>query len=274
MELSSASPKSNSINDKALYRYSTLLAVRALRSTRPRKGSVLMLTETLCVKYGAWVHLSEAHAMRYISQHTSIPVPKVLCAFAHNDCTYIVMERIKGDMLGTGWLRRSEDSKARLLAQLKKLVQEMRELQAPKGVGVASIDGGSLYDARVPGPTLRFGPFRTIDEFHRHLRRGLEFGPELSLEVQELIKSQDKSWPLVFTHGDLSSFNILVREDDIVGVVDWETAGWYPSYWEYTTACQVNPQNSFWITEIDKFLDPMPEELSADRIRQNFFGDI
>ncbi|KAB8237170.1 aminoglycoside phosphotransferase family protein [Aspergillus alliaceus] len=252
MELSSASPKSNSINDKALYRYSTLLAVRALRSTRPRKGSVLMLTETLCVKYGAWVHLSEAHAMRYISQHTSIPVPKVLCAFAHNDCTYIVMERIKGDMLGTGWLRRSEDSKARLLAQLKKLVQEMRELQAPKGVGVASIDGGSLYDARVPGPTLRFGPFRTIDEFHRHLRRGLEFGPD----------------------GDLSSFNILVREDDIVGVVDWETAGWYPSYWEYTTACQVNPQNSFWITEIDKFLDPMPEELSADRIRQNFFGDI
>lgn len=68
------------------------------------------------------------------------------------------------------------------------------------------------------------------------------------LEVRELIKQQDQDddkWPLVFTHGDLSRLNILARGDDIVGIIDWETAGWYPSYWEYTTACQVNPQNSF-----------------------------
>jgi len=34
----------------------------------------------------------------------------------------------------------------------------------------------------------------------------------------------------VFTHGDLSSLNVLVRGDQIVGIIDWETAGWYPSY--------------------------------------------
>jgi hypothetical protein len=47
-----------------------------------------------------------------------------------------------------------------------------------------------------------------------------------------------------------------------VGIIDWETAGWYSSYWEYTTACQVNPQILSWAHEIDKFLTPMPEELA------------
>ena len=72
-------------------------------------------------------------------------------------------------------------------------------------------------------------------------------------------------------HGDLSSLNILVRGDEIVGIIDWETAGWYPSYWEYSTASQVNPENMFWAEEIDKFLHPMPEDLAMDKVRQKSF---
>lgn len=233
-----------------------------------------MLTDRLCVKYGRRVHLSEASTMHFISQHTSIPVPKVLCAFTHSGRSYIVMERIQGDIIGSGWVRRSEESKAKLLSQLKKMIQEMRDLQPPEGIGVASVDGGPLSDCRVPGPFLRFGPFATIQNFHRHLRGGMEFDSRLDPEIQDLIKQQSKSWPLVFTHGDLSSLNILARHDDIVGIVDWETAGWYPSYWEYTSACQVNPQNSFWVDEIDKFIQPVPKELAMEHVRRKHFGDI
>jgi len=177
-------------------------------------------------------------------------------------------------MIGSGWVKRSEESKTKLLAQLGKMIRELRELKHPEtmGLAVASVDGGSLYDCRIPGASLRFGPFETIQDFHRHLRTGVEFDRKLNSEAQELIKQQAKPWPLVFTHGDLSSLNILARGDDIVGIIDWETAGWYPSYWEYTTACQVNPQNSFWIDEIDKFLQPMPEALAMENIRQKYFG--
>ncbi|EAW22828.1 aminoglycoside phosphotransferase family protein [Aspergillus fischeri NRRL 181] len=183
-------------------------------------------------------------------------------------------KRIKGDIIGSGWVKRSENSKAKLLSQLAKEIRKMRDLQPPEGMGVASVDGGSLFDGRIPGPTLRFGPFDNTQDFHRHLRMGMEFDSRLDPEVQDLIKQHGKSWPLVFTHGDLSSFNILVRGDEIVGIIDWETAGWYPSYWEYTSAYQVNPQNSFWVHEIDKFLQPMPEELAMERIRQKYFGDV
>ncbi|KAL3480369.1 kinase-like domain-containing protein [Aspergillus californicus] len=198
------------INDNPRYRYATLLA-----------GSVLMLTDQLC-----------ASTMRFISQHTTIPVPKVVCAFTYRGCTYIVMERIKGQMLGVGWVYRNEESKTKLLSQLQQMVQEMRKLPPPS----------------------------------EHLRHGMEFDSRLDNGVQELIKQHGGDWPMVFTHGDLSSLNVLVRGDTIVGIIDWETSGWYPSYWEYTTACQ-----SFLVEEIDKFLHPMPEELSMDRARQRYF---
>ena len=233
-----------------------------------------MLTDRLCVKYGQHIDLSEAAAMRFISQNTSIPVPKVFCAFTHKGCSYIVMERIKGDMIGIGWVNRSEESKIKLLTQLKNMVHEMRELRPPEGIGVSSVIGGPMFDCRLPGASLRFGPFSSVQSFHRHLRGGIEFDPGLDCEIKELIRQHDRDWPIVFTHGDLSSLNILVHGDDIVGIIDWETAGWYPSYWEYTTACQVNPQNSFWINEIDKFLTPLPEELRMEKTRQKYFGDI
>ncbi|EKV10870.1 hypothetical protein PDIG_53580 [Penicillium digitatum PHI26] len=46
--------------------------------------------------------------MRFISQNTSLPVPKILCTFTHRDCSYTLKERIKGDMIGIGWVNRSE----------------------------------------------------------------------------------------------------------------------------------------------------------------------
>lgn len=159
-------------NDTALNRYFTLWAIRLLKSIRPRKGSVLRLTNRLCVKYGSHVHLSEASTMRFISQKTSIPVPRVISAFTHCDQTYILMERIKGGMIGVGWIQRNEESKAKLLSKLRSMIQEMREIPAPEGTKIASVDGWSMFDCRLPGHSLRLGPFHTIQDFHRHLQEG------------------------------------------------------------------------------------------------------
>ncbi|KAI1125834.1 hypothetical protein F5Y10DRAFT_246234 [Nemania abortiva] len=69
-------------------------------------------------------------------------------------------------------------------------------------------------------------------------------------------------------HGDLSGLNIIVRGDNVVGIVDWETAGWLPYYWEYSRAWNVNLYNTLWQDEVGKFLDPMPYELAMDAIRR------
>jgi thiamine kinase-like enzyme len=78
----------------------------------------------------------------------------------------------------------------------------------------------------------------------------------------------------VFTYGDLNSMNIIASGDGVVSIIDWETAEWYPSYWEYITAWNVNPQNQFWREEVDRLLHPMPKELEMEKIRLKYFGDV
>ena len=175
--------------------------------------------------------------MQFIANNTSIPVPKVYCAFRHKEKTYIVMERIDGEMLGQGWFSRTKESKEHLLRQLRRLVAEMREIPALQDPKIASVIGGTLYDQRLPKPpgnAVRFRPFDDVATFHRFLRRGVEANSNHLPEGNELINLHSQKWPTCFTHADSSSLNILVRADNIVGIVDWETAGWYPSYWEYT----------------------------------------
>lgn len=183
------------------------------------------------------------------------------------------MEHIDGEMIGKGWYFRTEESKTKILEQLRDYIHEMRRIPSPGGV--SNVDGGSLFDPRLSVPTWRFGPFASVHLFHEFLHHGLKPDPKLPQEVNHLITHHTGQWPSpTFTHGDLSSLNILAKGDKVVGIIDWETAGWFPSYWEYTTACQVNPQNLFWREEIEKFLDPFPSEQAMEQVRQRYFGDF
>ena len=148
----------------------------------------------------------------------------------HKGLVFVVAERIRGDNVSVGWGLWSEESRAKILYQLKGMIAELRAL-CPAGSSVANVDGGPVCDCRLPAQPLR-GPFKTIRDFYRHLRGGVEAHEQnLLLGVYELIDFHEQAWPQpVFTHGDLSSFKILVDGDKVVGIVDWETAGWLPSY--------------------------------------------
>lgn len=266
---------SRPINDTWFHRLVVLAAINVLGRFRPRQGMILFLTESICVKYGPLRHLPEASTMDFIARNTSISVPKVHCAFKRKGWTYIVMERVKGQSIAHGWTSRSAESKAKILQQLKEMVDSMRRIPPPSAA-VANVDGGRLWDCRLPGNSLDFGPFDNINAFHQHLRSGLNTMSEgFPPTVNELIRLHDREWSApVLTHGDLSSLNIMAEGDTITGIIDWETAGWYPCYWEYTTACQVNIRNSFWREEVDKFLEPWPNELKMEELRQAHFGDV
>lgn len=256
------------------------LSQRQVRRWRKDPGRVIFVSSKLCIKATPFTRLAEAHAMRFISQNTSIPVPKVYSAFEHKGRTFILMERIEGELLWSGWVQRPDTSKARILCQLKAITEQLREIPPQDIRGVADVTGGPVYDQRLPKKDL-WGPFPTIDAFHKELRFGHEIEDfnEHQLSnlpgLPDLVAFHRQPWPRpAFTHGDLSSLNILVRGDDVVGIIDWETAGWMPPYWEYTSAWHVNPQNMFWQEEIDKFITPHPHALEMEIIRRKYYGDF
>ncbi|KAJ4313791.1 hypothetical protein N0V84_009252 [Fusarium piperis] len=241
-----------------------------------RKQSGLFHIFNICIKTKPDENLSEAFAMRFVARHTSIPVPKVYYAFTNQGSSYIVMRHIKGKVAARGWLSRTEESKTRILHQLRCMITELQSVSPPKETRVGSIDGGPFYDCRLPSQ-LYWGPYATVREFHEALIHGVKLDAEYALppDLSELLAFYRQSGnELVLTHGDLSSLNILVQGDTVVGIIDWETAGWFPGYWEYTCAKYVNPQNPFWADPVDQFLAPMPEELKMETIRRKYFGDF
>ncbi|KAK5937719.1 hypothetical protein PMZ80_009848 [Knufia obscura] len=264
--------RSDPFHNSRLRRFVVLAGIKAARCIQRDRSPIIRLTPTKCVKLGSYRDLAEARTMQFIAQHTSVPVPKVHCAFTRKGQTYIVMQYVKGQMAATTWKTLSEESRTKVLRQLKKMVDEMRALH-PTNSHIANVDGGSLCDCRLPTSLERFGPFEDTQAFHAFLRQGLEQAPPDCPEVDDMIALHKREWGApVFTHGDLSSLNIILRDDDIVATLDWETAGWFPPYWEYTTATQVNPRNSFWKDYVNHFLETWPEALTMETTRQRWWG--
>lgn len=258
----------------------TLATQRYIRKLFTRSGGNILWFH-LCIKFGDVVTLSEANTLRFIAKHTSIPVPKVHHAFTHHGLTYILMERVRGEYIAKTWRSLPEVSKLSIFKQLRQMIDELRSVPCQTD-GVSNIDGGPIHDYRIHPSS--WGPFRTINDFHLSLRDGLtpeslEMPTTLNSDVMANMKRlvafhETVTRAPVLTHGDLSSLNILIHDDKVVGIIDWDTAGWMPYYWEYTTAWHVNPQNYFWQDEVGKFLDVHEEELNMEKIRRKYFGDI
>ncbi|KAJ3542100.1 hypothetical protein NM208_g4033 [Fusarium decemcellulare] len=277
-------PESLAINNTPFRRFLTLVALKTTARIFNRQGACVPISKHLIVKSDGFVDLTEAATMKFVADNTSIPVPKVWCSFMSNGRTYIVMERIQGDPIAKGWDERSQESKDKLFAQLKLNIQDLRSLQPPASAGVESCIGGSLFDCRMPRPDRRFGPFKTIQEFHLWLRGGLKASETKKTEqvteeewndIKNMATRQDGPWPPpVFTHGDLNPANIIVRGDEIVGIIDWEFSGWYPHYWEYTSTWCSGITRTEWQDLLGSFLEPFPEELKMERTRQRWWGEV
>ncbi|KAK2742014.1 hypothetical protein CKAH01_01441 [Colletotrichum kahawae] len=193
------------------------------------------------IKVKSYASLGEAHALQFIHQQTSIPVPRVSCAFIHRGRTYIVMARIDRNTACLRWVKRSEASKKQILDQLKDIICQLRAIPPPpEGTRVCNVDGGPIWDCRLPSKEF-WGPFATAKDFYRELVQPVSLEADVGGEFADID----------------DSLNVLVRGDDVVGVIDWETAGWLPSYWEYSSAWHVNLHNPFWQQEVDKFVAPM-----------------
>lgn len=270
------------INHTFARRFLTLLALKTTAKFYTRDGFCVPISKHRIVKTGPFVHLTEAATMKFVAENTSLPVPKVYCSFVRKNRAYIVMERIRGEEIPKSWKNLSDKSRQNIFAQLKHMLQELRAIKPPPDTGVESCTGGSLRDSRIPRALPRLGPFKTIQDFHLWLREYLHPSEVQDREndqdwqdIKDMASKQDGPWPPpVFTHGDLNPFNILVRDDNVVGIVDWEFSGWYPHYWEYTSAWYGNLTRIEWQGLLDRFLEPFPVELKMEMTRQKWWGEM
>lgn len=76
----------------------------------------------------------------------------------------------------------------------------------------------------------------------------------------------------VFTHADMYPGNLILRDDKTVVIIDWEHAGWYPSFWEYCKTMDLLHQEVLgdWWEYVPSILDQYVGELGWMRIRREW----
>lgn len=91
-------------------------------------------------------------------------------------------------------------------------------------------------------PDHIMGPFTDEEELHNYLLspasgHGFHSTAEYTQALRQANKIRKYSHQITFTHGDFKAHNILIGDDGhLSGFLDWESAGWYPEYWDFTTA--------------------------------------
>lgn len=172
----------------------------------------------------------EAEALRYVRQHTTIPVPRVYASVNGYGYNFILMEKIEGRCLSAVWKQLTERQRDDILIQLQGYIAQLRSLPSPYGNRICSADGGPVWDLRITC-SQRVGPFEDEASFNDTLidRAGL-FINSSTLSAMRLRMRDDHR--IFFTHADLAPRNIMVKDGKISGLVDWGNSGWYPEYWE------------------------------------------
>jgi hypothetical protein len=175
------------INNTLINRLFTRIALKTWGKLYKSNGLCSPISKKMIVKTGPRVDLTEAATMKFVSENTSIPVPKVYCSFVHKGRAYILMERIKGEPIGRV-LGLEPDVQQKVFGQLKRMIDEMRSLTPPSETRIQSCTGGSLWDSRIARSSTRFGPFSTIQDFHVWLREGFKARKDKRWQTWKLCK--------------------------------------------------------------------------------------
>ncbi|EZF54424.1 hypothetical protein H103_02867 [Trichophyton rubrum CBS 288.86] len=82
----------------------------------------------------------------------------------------------------------------------------------------------------------------------------------------ECMAGRTVNYSTKFTHADLSPSNIMVKDGKITAIIDWEFAGWFPEYWEYTKIYYgFREFRKDFYSEVKHFFTTYPEELDAEQ---------
>ncbi|KAF4976837.1 hypothetical protein FZEAL_6551 [Fusarium zealandicum] len=250
----------------------------------PSARRTVLVNQHFVVKYGRFVFENEGHALLFLDSVHGVPAPRLYAMYRENDKLYIVMEFIQGHQLSDTWSSLSEDEKSPLVNQLRAIFDCLRALPSPDMFG--GVCGGALpnrwFFSREKDRRIT-GPFDREEDLCRALVLKSRYNWELAGRrgwmtdfFERHLSNTLRGHASVFTHSDFQRKNILIREKqrplstadsgdsrrhfEVVAILDWEDAGWYPSYWNYSYCFSFFNWCDDWAEKVEHILDPYVPE--------------
>ena len=224
-----------------------------------RRGSV-----ALAPKY----HV-EAHTLRMVEQLTQIPAPRAIDVLESSQFSYLLMTCVPGQPIGQILDTMTDEQVKQVVTDLKGYISELRAI--PNKIAESHIcnsKGGGILDWRIPDSQREELRFKTEADFNKYLTD--PFWEDIR---RCAAKSHDIHHDIVFTHGDLNPRNILTENGKVTGIVDWENAGWFPEYWEYTKAHYSVRSLMRWLADVvDQVFEGYRDELVVENMLSDLLG--
>jgi hypothetical protein len=191
---------------------------------------VVLRPDNTVVKYGKPLNLVEVDVLHFPCE-AGIPVLRVLRSGKQPDgeeYDYIEMGYVEGTTLEEVWDEMSQDQRLDIAHQLRDLLRIMRTLPPLPGF-IGAFNRDILIDTRGFDTFIR-PACKNEEEFNLYLTNDEEIPTPIQEGFRQGIGTHHR---IVFTHCDIAPRNIMVRDNRIIGFLDWEVAGWYPAYWDY-----------------------------------------
>ena len=170
---------------------------------------------------------SENDTIEFVGKHApGVPVPEVIYSWVDYDWnrSFLILKRVGGQTLQDAWPQLSVPQKSQIASQMANYCSKLASITSLKFESATcrgvlepylTVDAESSYPSWKPRP---LGPF-SLEDLNSYLFQQSTCYPEVEL-------------PLYFYHADLGPSNIMVSEEgNVEGILDWESAGFYPRYW-------------------------------------------
>jgi aminoglycoside phosphotransferase (APT) family kinase protein len=195
----------------------------------------------------------EAKNLRFISHNTTIPVPQVVEDWSEDNGRYfLITTRLEGVSLKEAWPTLSETQKSSIAKQTAQFINQLRQHSSN---ALQSLDSSPLYSAFLfrNGYGLPHGPFTSDEQLWEEMAKALKGAT--TDELHQLWQRMPTAEPYIFTHGDLTNANIIVKDGALVGIIDWEASGYFPVWWEFVATGIVEDEDDrAWKTLLRSYL--------------------
>ena len=159
----------------------------------------------------------EADNIRFVKEHFSqIPVPNVVHSWYDSDRSFLLVKRVQGDTLQNSWATLSPAQREKVAITVADMIDLLARQQSNLLRGVT---GKPLQESYLSNQKSRLlGPL-TSEACSSYFTATPNHTPPLAESFH-------------FYHADLGPTNIMVSaESEVTGIIDWESAGFYPRFW-------------------------------------------
>ncbi|KAI0130798.1 kinase-like protein [Daldinia grandis] len=165
------------------------------------------------------------------------PIPKTELCWIEGDRYFTIERRVEGESLNNAFPRLTQQDLARIGQQVGQYLLDLKTITL---LHTARLDGRVVNDPRLFKPLTdpSSGDYSVC-------ATDIDLISNLTLSIAHRIDKPNldafmakmpSGLPFSFSHSDVHEENIMVKDGNFVGLINWKLGGFYPSWWEYVNS--------------------------------------